>query len=75
MDEHVEGFAKEIVSDVNEGLSEFPFSEEVFTRLVLERLEEVGHLVGTFPLFQQGRVRNSIYRIDGYSFDEERSRL
>lgn len=75
MDDAVLRFAEEIVSDVNDGLNEVPFSEEVFTRLVLERLEEVGHLVGTFPLFQQGRVRNAIYRIDGYSFDEERSRL
>jgi hypothetical protein len=75
MDEAVQRFAKEIVSDVNDGLTEIPFSEEVFTRLVLERLEEAGHLVGTFPLFQQGRVKNAIYRIDGYAFDEERSRL
>src|ERR1700740_2717293 len=75
IDEAVQRFAKEIVDDVNEGLSEIPFSEEVFTRLILERLEEAGHLEGTFPLFQRGRVRNAIYRIDGYAFDEERSRL
>lgn len=75
MDEAVQRFAKEIVADVHEGLSEFPFSEEVFTRLALERLEEAGHLEGTFPLYQQGRVRNAIYRIDGYAFDEDRSRL
>src|SRR5690348_2770835 len=75
MDDAVERFAKEIVSDVNDGLSEIPFSEEVFTRLALERLEDAGHLEGTFPLYQKGRVRNAIYRIDGYSFDEERSRL
>lgn len=74
-DDAVQRFAKEIVTDVNDGLSEIPFSEEVFTGLVLERLEEANHLDGTFPLFQQGRVRNAIYRIDGYSFDEERSRL
>jgi hypothetical protein len=75
MDDAVQRFAKEIVSDVNDGLTEIPFSEEVFTRLVLERLEDAEQLEGTFPLFQQGRVRNSIYRIDGYSFDEDRSRL
>lgn len=75
MDDAVQRFAKEIVSDVNDGLTEIPFSEEVFTRLVLERLEDAGHLEGTFPLFQQGRVKNSIYRIDGYSFDEDRSQL
>ncbi|MGM5031159.1 AIPR family protein [Tardiphaga sp. 803_E3_N1_3] len=75
MDEAVQRFAKEIVTDVHDGLSDIPFSEEVFTRLVLERLEEAGHLEGTFPLYQQGRVRNAIYRIDGYAFDEDSSRL
>jgi hypothetical protein len=75
IDEAVLRFAKEVVGEVNEGLSEIPFSEEVFTRLILERLEETGHLEGTLPLFQQGRVRNAIYRIDGYVFDEDRSRL
>ena len=74
-DEAVLRFAKEIDRDVNEGLSEMPFSEEVFTRIILERLEEAGHLEGTLPLFQTGRVRNAIYRIDGYAFDEDRSRL
>ncbi len=71
----VQRFAEELIKDVQEGLSEIPFSEEVFTRLILERLEEAGHLEGTFPLYQQGRVKNAIYRIDGYAFDEERSRL
>lgn len=75
MDEAVLRFAKEIVSDVNDGLSDIPFSGEVFTRLVLERLEDAGHLEGTFPLYQKGRIRNAIFRIDGYAYDEERSRL
>ncbi|WP_316199178.1 AIPR family protein [Bradyrhizobium sp. SZCCHNS2002] len=75
-DDVVAKFAEDILRDVGEALStDEPFSQEIFTRQVLERLEEAGHLEGTFPLFQQGRVRNSIYRIDGYSYDEERSRL
>ncbi len=75
-DDAVARFAEEFLGEVEEALStDEPFSQEIFTRLILERLEEAGHLEGTFPLFQQGRVRNSIYRIDGYSFDEERSRL
>lgn len=69
-------FANELITEVNEGLTdETPFSQEIFTRLVLERLEEAGHLETTFPLYQEGRVRNAVYRIDGYAFDEERARL
>ena len=69
-------FAEDLISEVDESLtSDAPFSQEVFTRLVLERLEEAGHLESTFPLYQEGRVKNAAYRIDGYAFDEERSRL
>lgn len=69
-------FLQEIIAEVEEGLStDAPFSQEVFTRLILERLEEAGHLEATFPLYQEGRVRNAAYRIDGYAFDEERARL
>lgn len=69
-------FSREIIAEVEEGLTdEIPFSQEVFTRLILERLEEAGHLDGAFPLYQEGRVKNAVYRIDGYSYDEDRSRL
>ncbi len=69
-------FLQEIIAEVEESLSsEAPFSQEVFTRLILERLEEAGHLDATFPLYQEGRVRNAAYRIDGYAYDEERARL
>ncbi len=69
-------FAQELLAEVEEGISaEIPFSQEVFTRLILERLEDAGHLDGTFPLYQEGRVRNAAYRIDGYAFDEDRARL
>src|SRR5258707_11045420 len=76
IDEPIAKFSEEIIREIEEALSaDEPFSEEIFTRLILERLEEAGHLEGTFPLYQQGRVKNAIYRIDGYAFDEERSRL
>ena len=72
----IDGFSQELLAEVEEGLSpETPFSQEVFTRLILERLEEAGHLDGTFPLYQEGRVGKAAYRIDGYAFDEETSRL
>lgn len=75
MDDALYQFAQDLAHDVEEGLSEEPFTEEVFTRLVLERLEDTGHLEGTFPLYQEGRIRNAAYRIDGYAFDEDRSQL
>ncbi len=69
-------FSQALIAEVEEGLStEAPFSQEVFTRLILERLEEAGHLDATFPLYQKGRVRNATYRIDGYAYDEERAHL
>jgi hypothetical protein len=75
-DDALAEFSQEIVADVEDGLSsDAPFSQEVFTRLILERLEDAGHLDATFPLYQEGRVRNAVYRIDGYAFDEERLRL
>ncbi|RWF74741.1 MAG: AIPR protein [Mesorhizobium sp.] len=76
-DEALQQFAEELLRDVDEGLSsDIPFSQEVFTRMILERLEEAGHLEETFDLYQEGRLRNgAAYRIDGYAFDEERMHL
>src|SRR5262249_11227307 len=75
-DDAIANYSQELVSEVEEGLSaDTPFSQEVFTRLILERLEDAGHLDATFPLYQEGRIRNAAYRIDGYAFDEERFRL
>jgi hypothetical protein len=75
-DDVLQGFAENIIREVEAGLSsDAPFSEEVFTRFLLERLEDAGHLENTFDLYQEGRIKNASYRIDGYAFDEERSRL
>ena len=75
-DDVVYRYARELATEVEEGLTdELPFSANVFTRVVLERLEEAGHLDGTFDLHQEGRLRNAAYRIDGFAFDEERARL
>lgn len=75
-DDAIAEFSQEIVAEVSQGIStEMPFSQEVFTRQILEQLEEAGHLDGTFPLYQEGRVKNAVYRIDGYAYDEDRSRL
>lgn len=69
-------FAEDLNRDVEEGVSsDSPVPEHVFTQLVLERLEEAGHLENTFDLYQEGRIRNAPYRIDGYAFDEDRLQL
>jgi hypothetical protein len=76
MSDAIVAFSRDLQSDVEESLSiDTPFSQEVFTQLVLERLEDAEHLEGTFPLYQEGRVGKATYRIDGHAFDEERSRL
>lgn len=75
-DDAIDKFALELGLDVEEGVSrDEPFSQNIFTRLILESLEEAGHLDGTFPLHQEGRIRNAAYRIDGYAHDEDRVRL
>jgi hypothetical protein len=75
-DDVIQRFAEEISGEVEDGLSdETPFSSRVFTQLILERLEEAGHLDGAFELHQEGRLGKGIYRIDGYAFDDELARL
>jgi hypothetical protein len=72
----IDRFARELAAEVDDGLSaDVPFSASIFTRMVLERLEEAGHLDGAFDLHQEGRLGSAVYRIDGFAFDEERARL
>jgi hypothetical protein len=71
----VNRFATQLTADINDGISEMPPSAADFTRLVLERLEEAGHLDDTFVLYQEGWIGNAGYRIDGFAFDEDRARL
>jgi hypothetical protein len=75
-DEAILRFSEEVQHEIEAAITdEAPFSEEVFTKYLLERLEDAGHFENTFDLYQEGRIRNATYRIDGYAFDEERSRL
>jgi len=80
-DDVINEFLQELLKEVEESVSsEEPFSEKIFTALLLERLEEVGHLNETFPVYQPGSVKDKrgrivSYRIDGYAYDEERAGL
>ncbi|WP_174274386.1 AIPR family protein [Sphingomonas bacterium] len=70
-----EGLANEIEDAVSGPDAPTPFSSEMFTRIVLERLEEAGHVDAAFDLHQEGYSGRASYRIDGYAFDEERGVL
>lgn len=80
-DDAINEFLQDLLNEVDEGVSsEEPFSEKIFTELLLERLEEAGHLEETFAVYQPGSVKDRrgrvvAYRIDGYAYDEERARL
>ena len=75
-EEPLERFARDFAAEVENSLSpDAPFSASVFTQLVLERLEDAGHVESAFELHQEGRIGKAIYRIDGHAFDDERSRL
>jgi hypothetical protein len=71
----VNRFAAKLAAEIDDSLSETPFSTSVFTRLVLESLEEAGHFDGASDLYQKGQHGNAPYRIDGFAFDEDRARL
>ncbi|RZS76900.1 AIPR protein [Phyllobacterium myrsinacearum] len=74
-------FLQDLVSEVEESVSAVePFTVNIFTAMILERLEEAGHFDETFPVYQAGhfkdkRGRNIAYRIDGYAYEVERGRL
>lgn len=79
MDDVVNRFAADLAADVEEAV-EAPGSHtasagEMFTQMVLERLEEAGHLQGAFDLYQEGQFSNAAYRIDGFAFDEDTGHL
>ncbi|RVE96402.1 AIPR protein [Sinorhizobium meliloti] len=72
-------FATELASEIEEIVTgaDAPtlFSGEMFTKLVLERLEEAERLEQAFDLYQEGHTGRASYRIDGYAIDEERQVL
>lgn len=76
IDDAVLKFSRDLKLEIDEQISDIqPMSEGAFTELLLERLEDVGHFSDTRELYQEGRVRNAVYRIDGFAWDEEGTRL
>jgi hypothetical protein len=79
MEDALQSFAEAFAADIEEAVSspEAPtlFSGEMFTKLVLERLEEAERLEQAFDLYQEGHTGRANYRIDGYAIDDERGAL
>ena len=79
MDDPLIAFAAAFSADVEEAVSspDAPtlFSGEMFTKLVLERLEDAERLEQAFDLYQEGHTGRAAYRIDGYAIDDERGCL
>ena len=79
MDDPLQAFAEAFAADVEEAVSspDAPtlFSGVMFTKTVLERLEDAERLEQAFDLYQEGHTGRAAYRIDGYSIDDERGAL
>lgn len=72
-------FARQLNSEVHDriasGTDVSPFSESVFTGIVLDYLAEIGMVDSPQVCHHEGRLRNATIRISGYSFAEEDDRL
>lgn len=72
-------FARQLNSEVHDriasGTDSSPFSESVFTGIVLDYLSEIGMVDSPQVCHHEGRLRNATIRISGYSFSEEDDRL
>lgn len=79
MDDPLSAFAEAFAADVEEAVASPDastlFSGEMFTKLVLERLEDAERLEQAFDLYQEGHTGRAAYRIDGYAIDGERGAL
>lgn len=72
-------FARALAAEVDEARDDpavdLPSTEALFTRTVIDALEEIGHFEAAFDLPQEGRVGRSPFQISGYAIDEEAGHL
>ena len=76
--EEIEAFAAQLAADVEEAVSSGTgsvYTEEEFTRIVLERLGEDGAVENPTMLWEEGQVGRHRYKITGYSMAEDAERL
>ncbi|UPT87022.1 AIPR family protein [Bradyrhizobium barranii subsp. apii] len=77
-DEAMEAFARELASEVDEAIQSGDgsiYSEEEFTRIVLDRLGDEGAIENPTLLWQEGTFARTKYKITGYSIPDDEERL
>lgn len=81
-DEAIETFARELATEVQEAIEESIksgdgsiYSEEEFTRIVLDRLGDEGSIENPILLWQEGTFARTRYKITGYSIPDDEERL
>jgi hypothetical protein len=72
-------FARTLAAEIDEARDDpavdLPSTEALFTRTVIDELEEIGHFEAAFDLAQEGRVGRSPFQISGYAIDEAAGHL
>jgi hypothetical protein len=72
-------FARTLAAEIDEARDDpaidLPSTEALFTRTVIDELEEIGHFEAAFDLAQEGRVGRSPFQISGYAIDEDAGQL
>jgi len=77
-DGEVNAFARELVAEVEDTVrsgSGGVYSEEEFTRIVLDKLANEGALENPILLWQEGTFGSDKYKITGYSIPDDEDRL
>lgn len=77
-DETMEAFARELAGEVDEAIQSGDgsiYSEEEFTRIVLDRLGDEGAIENPTLLWQEGNFARTKYKITGFSIPDDEERL
>jgi hypothetical protein len=78
-DEATAEFARTLAAVIDDARDDpavdMPSTEALFTRTVMDELEEIGHFEAAFDLAQEGRVGRSPFQISGYAIDEDAGHL
>jgi hypothetical protein len=77
-DEGLIRYANDLAGEVEEALRAGDgavYSEEEFTRLVLDKLGDEGVLDNPIPLYQEGTFGRTRYKITGFSIPDAEDRL
>src|SRR5215467_11196729 len=77
-DEAIETFARELAAEVDEATQcgdGSIYSEEEFTRIVLDRLGDERAVENPILLWQEGNFARAKYKITGYSIPDDEERL